>query len=76
MPTRTQLRIEVSDPRHAESLSGFLQHSIYNPAPPEGGTVSVTAPEGISAELARAELELYLGAWRRLHPEVYVSLVD
>jgi hypothetical protein len=76
MTTRTQLRIEVSSPDLAQSLSGFLQHSIYQPAPPEGDIVSVTAPEGLSPELARAELDLYLGAWRRLHPEALVSLVD
>jgi hypothetical protein len=76
MPTRTQLRIEVSDARLARSLSGFLEHSIYQPAPPEGEIVSVTAPEGLSPELARAELDLYLSAWRRLHPEAAVSLVD
>jgi hypothetical protein len=76
MPTRTQLRIEVSDPQLAQSLSGFLEHSIYQPAPPEGEIVSVTVPEGLSPELARAEIDLYLRAWRRLHPEVAVSLVD
>lgn len=76
MPTRVQLRIEVSDPELAETLSGFLEHSIYEPSPPEGDIVSVTAPEGISPELARAELDLYLGAWRRLHPEASVSLID
>jgi hypothetical protein len=76
MPTRTQLRIEVSDARLAQSLSGFLRHSIYEPSAPEGDIVSVTAPEGLSPEVARAELDLYLGAWRRLHPEASVSLVD
>jgi hypothetical protein len=30
----------------------------------------------VSEELARAKLDLYLGAWRRLHPGVFVSLVD
>ena len=76
MPTRRQLRIEVSDAELAQSLRGFLEHSIYLPSPPEGEIVSVTAPEGLSPELARAELNLYLSAWRRLHPEVVVSLVD
>jgi hypothetical protein len=76
MPTRTQLRIEVSAPELAQSLSRFLEHSIYRPSPAEGGIVSVIAPEGISEELARAELDLYLSAWRRLHPGVSVSLVD
>jgi hypothetical protein len=75
MPTRTQLRIEVSEPQLVQSLSRFLEHSIYQPAP-EGDIVSVTAPEGLSPELARAEVDLYLRAWRRLHPEVSVSLVD
>lgn len=76
MPTRAQLRIEVSDADLAQSLSGFLEHSIYQPSPPEGDVVPVTAPEGLSPELARAELALYLGAWRRLHPGASVSLVD
>jgi hypothetical protein len=76
MPTRTQLRIEISDAALAQSLRGFLEHSIYEPAPPQGNVVPVTTPEGLSPELARAELDLYLGAWSRLHPEVAVSLVD
>jgi hypothetical protein len=76
MPTRTQLRIEVSDPELAHSLSGFLEHSVYRPEPPEGDIVSVIAPEGLAEDLARAELDLYLSAWRRLHPGVFVSLVD
>jgi sorbitol-specific phosphotransferase system component IIC len=76
MPTRTQLRIEVSDAELAQSLGRFLEHSVYQPAPPEGEIVSVTVPEGLSPEVARAELNLYLGAWSRLHPEVSVALVD
>jgi hypothetical protein len=76
MPTHTQLRIEVSDPELAQSLSSFLEHSIYRPEPAAGEIVAVTAPEGLPPHLARAELDLYLGAWRRLHPGVFVSLVD
>jgi sorbitol-specific phosphotransferase system component IIC len=76
MPTRTELRIEVSDPILAHSLGRFLEHSVYQPAPPEGEIVSVTVPEGLSPQVARAELDLYLGAWSRLHPDVSVSLID
>jgi hypothetical protein len=76
MTTRTLLRIAVSNPELAPSLKGFLEHSIYEPSAPEGDVVPVRTPEGLAPELARAELDLYLSAWRRLHPEASVSLVD
>jgi hypothetical protein len=71
-----ELRIEVSDPRFATSLSSFLEHTIYRPSAPEGAVVSVTGPDGLSVLIARAELDLYLRAWNRLHPEVSARVID
>jgi hypothetical protein len=76
MAAQAELRIEVSDPGLTQSLSSFLEHTIYRPGPPAGRIVSVTGPEGLSVLIARAELNLYLEAWRRFHPEVSASLID
>jgi hypothetical protein len=76
MAPKVQLRIAVSDPGLAQSLASFLEHTIYRPAPAERGIVAVTGPAGLSIVIARAELDLYLEAWRRLHPGASASLID
>jgi hypothetical protein len=76
MAARAQLRIEVSDPGLTQSLTGFMEHTIYSPQPSEKGVVVVTGPEGLPHEIARAEIALYLKAWHRLHPQASASLID
>lgn len=76
MAAHAQLRIEVSEAGLAQSLSSFLGHTIYSPGAPEEEIVPVTGPEGLPFEIARAELGLYLEAWRRLHPGASASLLD
>jgi hypothetical protein len=76
MTARAQLRIEVSDPGLTQSLSGFMEHTIYSPAPSAEGVVVVTGPEGLPHHTARAEVALYLRAWQRHHPEASASLID
>jgi hypothetical protein len=76
MAAHAQLRIEVSNPGLAQSLSSFLEHTIYRPGPPEDAIVSVAGPVGLSVVIARAELELYLRAWQRLHPEASAQVID
>jgi hypothetical protein len=76
MVARAQLRIEVSDPGLTQSLTGFMEHTIYSPHPSEEGVVVVRGPEGLPHEIARAEVALYLKAWHRLHPQASVSLID
>ena len=76
MTARAQLLIEVSDPGLTRSLSGFMEHTIYSPAPSAEGIVVVTGPEGLPPDIARAEVALYLKAWQRHHPEASASLID
>jgi hypothetical protein len=76
MAAYAQLRIEVSEAGLAQSLSSFLEHTIYSPGIPHEDVIPVTGPEGLPFEIARAELGLYLEAWRRLHPEASASLLD
>jgi hypothetical protein len=76
MAARPQLQIDVSDPGLAQSLSSFLEYTIYRPTAPEGSIVSVTGPEGLPYAVARAEVALYLKAWHRFHPEASASLID
>jgi hypothetical protein len=75
MAAQVQLRIAVSDPGLAQSLSGFLEHSIYRPTP-EGGVVSVTGPEGLALDVALDEIGRFVEAWGRLHPEAAPRLID
>jgi hypothetical protein len=76
MAARAQLRIEVSDPGLTQSLTGFMEHTIYSPQRSDEGVVVVTGPEGLPHEIARAEITLYLKAWHRLHPQASASLID
>jgi hypothetical protein len=76
MAARAQLRIEVSDPGLVQSLRGFMEHTIYSPTAPEEGVVLLRGPQGLPPHIAHAEVSLYLEAWRRLHPEAFVSLID
>jgi hypothetical protein len=75
MSPRVQLQIVVSDPGLAQSLSGFLEHSIYR-STPVGGIVSVTGPEGLALDVAREEVGRFVEAWHRLHPEASAPLID
>jgi hypothetical protein len=75
MAAHVQLRIAVSDPGLAQSLSGFLEHSIYRPTA-EGGVVSVTGPDGLSLDVALEEIRRFVEAWGRLHPEASPRLID
>ena len=76
MAARAELRIEVSDPGLAQSLTRFLEHTIYSPGAPQERIVPVMGPDGLPFEIARAELRLYVEAWRRFHPEASASLID
>jgi hypothetical protein len=75
MAARAELQIEVSDPGLTQSLTRFLEHTIYSPGAPQGGIVPVLGPDGLPFDVARAELRLYLEAWRRLHPEASANLI-
>ena len=76
MAARAELHIEVSDPGLVQNLTSFLEHTIYSPGAPRNSIVPVAGPDGLSILIARAELDLYLAAWRRLHPEVSANLID
>jgi hypothetical protein len=76
MAARAQLQIQISDPGLAQSLKGFMEHTIYSPAPPQGDVLVLTGPEGLPHHIARAEIALYLNAWSSQHPEASASLID
>jgi hypothetical protein len=70
------IQIRVSDPAVLPDLVEFLGRASCVAAHRRGRTLDVELPHATSPEQARRELQLYLAAWRGLHPGVVAELVD
>lgn len=70
------MQVRVSDPAVLPDLVEFLGRALCVAAHRRGCTLDVELPHATSPERARRELELYLAAWRGLHPGVAAELVD
>jgi hypothetical protein len=68
--------IRLEDPALVPDLLAFLERVRCAVGRPRGNVLEVCVPEAPTPEQARLELELYLLAWRALHPDAAASLVS
>lgn len=70
------MKIRISQPALVPDLVDFLGRALCRTDSVRGSVVEVTLPNVADAARARRELDLYLAAWRGLHPRVEVRIVD
>jgi hypothetical protein len=71
-----QVQIRISDPALVLDLIEFLGRASCVAVHRKRCTLDVELPHAAGPAQARRELELYLAAWRGLHPNVATELVD
>lgn len=70
------VRIRVSQPALVPDLVEFLDRALCTTESVRGSVVEVAIPSVGDAERARRDLDLYLAAWRGLHPPVEATIID
>lgn len=70
------MRIRVSRPALVPDLVEFLGRARCTTVSVRGAVVDVAVPGTGDAVRARRELDLYLAAWRALHPPVEATIID
>lgn len=70
------VRIRVSQPALVPDLVEFLDRALCTTESVRGSVVEVAIPSIGDAERARRDLDLYLAAWRGLHPPVEATIID
>jgi hypothetical protein len=70
------MQVRISDPALLSDLIEFLGRPSCVAIHRRRCTVEVELPHANGPAQARRELELYLAAWRGLHPHVTTELVE
>jgi hypothetical protein len=70
------VRIRVSQPALVPDLVEFLGRAFCRTESVHGSVVEVALPSAADGTRARRELDLYLAAWRGLHPPVEARIID
>lgn len=70
------MRIRVSQPALVPDLVDFLGRALCRTESVRGSVLEVALPDMSDAVRARRELDLYLAAWRGLHPPVEATILD
>jgi hypothetical protein len=68
------MRIRVSQPALVPDLIEFLGRALCTTVAVHGSVVEVSVPADQAR--ARRDLDLYLAAWRGLHPPVETTIID
>ncbi|MGH3073085.1 MAG: hypothetical protein ACRDNB_12575 [Gaiellaceae bacterium] len=69
------MRIRVSQPALVPDLVEFLGRALCETESVRGSVVEVALPS-VDRTRARRDLDLYLAAWRGLHPPVEATIID
>jgi hypothetical protein len=70
------VRIRVSQPALVPDLVEFLGRALCRTDSVQGSIVDVAVPGSADRARERRELDLYLAAWRGLHPPVETTILD
>jgi hypothetical protein len=70
------MHVRISDPALLADLIEFLGRASCVAVHWKGCTIAVEMPHADAPVRARRDLELYLAAWRGLHPNVETQLVE
>ena len=70
------VRIRVSQPALVPDLVEFLGRAFCTTESVRGSVLEVALPRVADGACARRDLDLYLAAWRGLHPPVEATIID
>jgi hypothetical protein len=70
------MRIRVSQPALVPDLVEFLGRAFCTTESVRGSVVDVVLPSVADHARARRDLDLYIAAWRGLHPPVEAIILD
>ena len=70
------MRIHVSQPALVPDLAEFLGRALCRTESVRGSVLEVAMPDVADGARARRDLDLYLAAWRGLHPPVETTIID
>jgi hypothetical protein len=70
------MRVRVSQPALLPDLAEFLGRVPCEARPVRGSILEVTVSYPCTGRKARDDLDLYLAAWRGLHPNVETKLLE
>ena len=70
------MRIRVSQPALVPDLVEFLGRAFCTTESVRGSVLEVVVPSAADGARARRELDLYVAAWRGLHPSVDATILD
>ena len=70
------MRIRVSQPALVPDLVEFLGRALCRTESVNGSVLEVALPSVADRTRARRELDLYLAAWRGLHPPVETTIIE
>jgi hypothetical protein len=70
------VRVRVSQPALVPDLVEFLGRALCRTESVRGSVLDVVVPRAADGVRARLELDLYLAAWRGLHPPVEATIID
>lgn len=70
------MRVRVSQPSLLPDLAEFLGRVPCEARPIRKSVLEVKVSYPCTAPKARADLDLYLAAWRGLHPNVEITLLE
>lgn len=68
--------IRVEDFNRIRSLVDFLERTNYTTVHASYDTVGVSPPDSLDETRARAELDMYLRIWQKIHPGAAATLAD
>ena len=68
--------IRVEEFQRIRSLVDFLERTDYTTVHASYDTVGVSPPDTVSEDRARAELDMYLRIWQKIHPGAAATLAD
>jgi hypothetical protein len=71
-----RMRIRISQPALVPDLVEFLGRASCTTESVRGSVVEVALPNVSDGVRARRDLDLYLAAWRGLHPPVVATILD
>ncbi len=70
------MKVSVSQPSLVLDLAEFLGRVPCEARPIRGSVLEVTISYPCSGRKAREDIDLYLAAWRGLHPNVETKLLE
>jgi hypothetical protein len=70
------MRLRVSQPALLPDLAEFLGRVPCRANPVRRTVLEVTVEYPCTASKAKSDIDLYLAAWRGLHPNVEITLIE